>query len=105
MIGGFEMSKKKTTPAPKAVAFVPADPRCKKCAYYKSISGLAKNVGTKACHYMLYEGQRRDMISPTECGSFQDEKTAPKRNMHSTEVPMIQWGCGGVYDSDYAQER
>lgn len=74
--------------------FVPPDKRCEKCFYWRDITGF--NQSTFCCHYALDTGKLRDKISRTECGSFLDKKNAPKRKPTIGEVPMTQWGCGGV---------
>lgn len=84
-------SKKKKEPAP----FVLADPRCEQCYYWRSMSGYW-NTGMFCCHHMLDTGKRRVQITPTECGSFVERESMPKRKPEYQDVPMIQWGCGGL---------
>lgn len=75
--------------------FVPADPRCEECYYWRSLAGW-NNLGMKCCHFCLDNGALRVKISETECGSFVERDTMPKRNPSYDDIPMTQWGCGGM---------
>lgn len=87
-----DMVKRSNKPKPKP--FVPADPRCKKCYYWQSLSGYNNNL--MGCHFALIEGKCRSRSSPIECDSFKDKSTAPKRVASFDSVPMTQWGLGGL---------
>jgi hypothetical protein len=75
--------------------FVPADPRCKQCYYWRKLSSCVMTF-SRGCHYCLETGKLRTKISKTECGSFVGKDSAPKRERSFEDVPMIQWGCGGL---------
>ena len=74
--------------------FVPPDKRCSKCFYCREITGLDQQ--TSCCHYALDKGKLREKISKTECGSFLDRESVPKKKISFGDVPMSQWGCGGL---------
>lgn len=90
----FAKPKKKNKPKSKQEKFVPPDPRCERCYYWKDVTGL--NQATFCCHYALENGRLRIKISKTKCGSFLGEENAPKRKLGFEDVPMTQWGCGGT---------
>lgn len=83
--------RKKKEPDP----FVPYDPRCEQCYYWRYLGGI-NDQPIMCCHYALYEGKIRDQISRTECGSFLDKQSAPNRKPSLQDIPMTQWGTGGL---------
>lgn len=87
-------TKKKTAPKPKE--FVPPDPRCEECFYWRFESATTNT--SKCCHHLLRTGKRRNAISETECGSFLRKEEGPKEKFMFTDVPVTQWGCFGVVD-------
>lgn len=76
--------------------FVPPDPRCEECYYWRYIAESAP--WKKCCHYILDEAKQRNRISETECGSFLDKTTRPARKGSFQEVPVSQWGCPEAID-------
>lgn len=86
----YPMKRKK-----KKEVFVPADPRCAECHYWRYFGGVT-DESTYCCHYVLMEGKMRCRISETECGSFAKKGSIPERRMQISDVPMTQWGCGGL---------
>lgn len=91
----LQKPKPKEPEKPQPKKFVPADKRCSQCVYYTTLAPSA-GAGQRACHYMLWEGKRRERISETECGSFQDKRFAKPVKRSFEDVPMQQWGTGGV---------
>lgn len=79
--------------AQKKTEFVPADPRCEQCYYWRYLGGV-DDESINCCHFALFEGKLRERVSETECGSFKDKKTATRKR--SMPIPMNQWGCGGL---------
>lgn len=75
--------------------FILPDHRCEGCYYWRSTSGYW-NTGLFCCHHMLDTGKPRIQITPTKCGSFVSKESMPKRKPEYQDVPMIQWGCGGI---------
>ena len=95
ILSSAQVRQREKKVAKKAVEkFVPPDKRCSKCFYWREVTGF--NQKTFCCHYALDNGKLRDKISKTECGSFLDSETTDKRRPMFGEVPMSQWGCGGV---------
>lgn len=80
---------------PETHKFVLPDQRCKECYYWRNTSGYW-NTGLSCCHHMLDTGKPRIQITPTKCGSFVSKESMPKRKPEYQDVPMIQWGCGGL---------
>jgi hypothetical protein len=74
----------------KKEPFVPADPRCKDCYYWRSAAETTNYF--RCCHYALDNGKLRTKISKTECGSFEDRESKPKRKNPFPEVPVSQMG-------------
>lgn len=83
--------KKKKEPAP----FVPADKRCEQCYYWRYLGGI-NDQQISCCHFALIEGKLRERVSETECGSFMDGTGVPRRRVGIADVPMTQWGVGGL---------
>lgn len=75
--------------------FVPADPRCAECYYWRYLGGL-NDESCYCCHFLLYEGKMRERISETKCGSYKNRATHKKQDSKTQSVPMNQWGCGGL---------
>lgn len=87
--------RKRNKPSEKK-QFVPPDPRCEDCFYWRPIAEASNYM--RCCHYLLRTGERRNAISETKCGSFQDRETAPKERFMFTDVPVTQWGCPEMID-------
>ena len=79
----------------KKPGFVPPDPRCYECDYWRYLGGV-DDESIYCCHYALYKGKLRDRISETECGSFEPEGTNKYFKIGLDDVPMTQWGVGGL---------
>lgn len=90
-----DYEKKRYQQKKAETAFVLPDPRCEQCDYWRYLGGIGDEA-IRCCHFALAEGKLRDRISETECGSFVDKETAPKRKTNYQNVPMSQWGCGGL---------
>jgi hypothetical protein len=90
-----DYEKKKFQEKKKEKPFVLPDPRCKQCDYWRYFGGIGYE-SIYCCHFALTEGKLRDRISETECGSFVDKDTVPKRKATYQTVPMSQWGCSGL---------
>ena len=89
-----QTKNRKPIPKKKIEDFVLPDPRCEKCYYWRKITGLDQEMS--CCHCALDTGKLRIKLSKTECGSFIDKATAPERKFAFGDVPMTQWGCGGL---------
>lgn len=89
-LNDFERKKKC---APKD--FVPADPRCGQCHYWRYLGGI-QDEPIMCCHFALIEGKLREQISKTECGSFTEKKLGRKIGFRHEPVPMSQCGCSGL---------
>lgn len=76
--------------------FVPADPRCGECYYWRVLSGYSE--GRRGCHFALDNGKLRHRISEVECGSFLPEKDGPKLRNTFDDVPITQWGIPECID-------
>lgn len=87
-------AKRKFSPEPEK--FVPPDPRCEECFYWRPIAEASNYM--KCCHHLLRTGKRRIVLSKTECGSFIARENGPKERFMFTDVPVTQWGCPEVVD-------
>lgn len=91
-----QMFRPQKKPVPTPEKFVPPDPRCEECFYWRPIAEASNYM--KCCHHLLRTGKRRVQISKTECGSFLDRESVPKERFMFTDVPVTQWGCPEVVD-------
>jgi hypothetical protein len=76
----FDMAKSNLAPVIK----------CKDCYYWRSAAETTNYF--RCCHYALDNGKLRTKISKTECGSFEDRESKPKRKNPFPEVPVSQMG-------------